>query len=312
MSKIYDVIILGGGPAGLAAGLYAGRARLSTLILEKGAGGGQIAATAEIENYPGQQEKESGASLVARMAAQAREFGAEHVYDTIRRAELEGGIKTLVGNKGEYQARTVILAAGAIPKPIGCKNEAKFIGQGISFCATCDGALFEGLEVYVVGGGDSAVEEAMYLTRFARRVTVIHRRDSLRAAKSIQDRAFANPKLTFLWDTVVDEVGGDEMLESMVLRNVKTGKLTTVEADPEDGVFGLFGFVGYDPNTELFKGVVQMENGYIVTDDSMRTSVPGVFAAGDIRVKPLRQVVTAVSDGAVAADQAGKYIEELR
>lgn len=311
MSKVYDVIILGAGPAGLAAGLYAGRARLSTLILEKGNGGGQIATTAEIENYPGQQlEGESGSSLVARMAAQAKEFGAERICDTVKSVELDGAVKKLVGSKGEYLAKTVILATGAFPKPIGCKNEADFIGQGISFCATCDGALFEDLEVYVVGGGDSAVEEAMYLTRFARKVTIIHRRDQLRAAKSIQEKAFANPKLAFLWNTVVDEVNGEEMLERMVLRNIQTGELSTVTASPEDGIFGLFGFVGYNPNSSLFDGIVNMENGYILTDADMRTNIPGVFAAGDIRVKSLRQVVTAVADGAIAATQAGKYIEE--
>lgn len=309
MNKIYDVIILGAGPAGLAAGLYAGRSRLSTLILEKGRDGGQIITTSEIENYPGLlPEGESGASLISRMTAQVQKFGAERACDVIRSVELEGDVKTLVGNNGTYQARTVILATGAFPKPLGCKNEAKFVGQGISFCATCDGALFEGLEVYVVGGGDSAVEEAIYLTKFARKVTIIHRRDTLRAARSIQEKAFANPKISFIWNHVVDEVYGEELMEGMILKNVNTGALTKIEADPEDGVFGLFGFIGFNPNSKLFENAVKLDRGYVVTDADMHTNIPGVFAAGDIRAKSLRQVVTAVADGAIAATQAEKYL----
>ena len=309
MSKIYDVIILGAGPAGLAAGLYAGRARLSTLILEKGQDGGQIAITDEIENYPGQNvEGESGPSLIARMTEQAKKFGAERVSDVIKSVELNGDVKKLVGNKGEYEAKCVIIATGAFPKPIGCENEGKFTGKGISFCATCDASFFEDFEVYVVGGGDSAVEEAMYLTKFARKVTIIHRRDELRAAKSIQEKAFANPKISFLWDTVVTKVDGDELLSSMTVKNVKTGEETVIEADEDDGLFGLFGFIGYNPNSQLFDGMIEMQNGYIVTDADMHTNIPGVFAAGDIRVKSLRQVVTAAADGAIAAMQAEHYI----
>ena len=309
MSKIYDVIILGGGPAGLTAGLYAGRSRLSTLIIEKGQDGGQIAITDEIENYPGQMgEGESGPSLIARMTEQAKKFGAERCTDTIKSVELEGEVKKLVGLKGEYLAKSVIIATGAFPKPIGCENEGKFTGKGISFCATCDASFFEDFEVYVVGGGDSAVEEAMYLTKFARKVTIIHRRNELRAAKSIQEKAFANPKIAFMWDSVVVRVDGDELLNSMTVKNVKTGELTTVAADEEDGLFGLFGFIGYNPNSQLFEGVLEMENGYIKTDENMHTNIPGVFAAGDIRVKSLRQVVTAAADGAIAAMQAEHFI----
>ena len=309
MSKIYDVIILGTGPAGLTAGLYAGRSRLSTLIIEKGQDGGQIAITDEIENYPGQMvEGESGPSLIARMTEQAKKFGAERCSDTIKSVELTGEVKKLVGVKGEYLAKSVIIATGAFPKPIGCENEGKFTGKGISFCATCDAAFFEDFEVYVVGGGDSAVEEAMYLTKFARKVTIIHRRDQLRAAKSIQEKAFANPKIHFLWDSVVVKVDGDELLSSMTVKNVKTGELTTITADEDDGLFGLFGFIGYNPNSQLFDGMLDMENGYIKTDDNMHTSIPGVFAAGDIRVKSLRQVVTAAADGAIAAMQAEHFI----
>ena len=309
MSKIYDVIILGAGPAGLAAGLYAGRSRLSTLIIEKGQDGGQIAITDEIENYPGQNvEGESGPSLIARMTEQAKKFGAERVSDVIKSVELNGDVKKLVGNKGEYEAKCVIIATGAFPKPIGCENEGKFTGKGISFCATCDASFFEDFEVYVVGGGDSAVEEAMYLTKFARKVTIIHRRDELRAAKSIQEKAFANPKIDFMWNSVVTRVDGDELLSSMVVKNTKTGELTTVEADEDDGLFGLFGFIGYNPNSALFEGKLEMDRGYIVTDADMHTSVPGVYAAGDIRVKSLRQVVTAAADGAIAAMQAEHYV----
>ena len=309
MSKIYDVIVLGAGPAGLAAGLYAGRSRLSTLIIEKGQDGGQIAITDEIENYPGQiVEGESGRSLIARMTEQAKKFGAERCSDVIKSVELNGDVKKLVGAKGEYEAKCVIIATGAFPKPIGCENEGKFTGKGISFCATCDASFFEDFEVYVVGGGDSAVEEAMYLTKFARKVTIIHRRNELRAAKSIQEKAFKNPKLHFMWDTVVTRVDGDELLSSMTVKNVKTGELTTINADEEDGLFGLFGFIGYNPNSQLFEGMLDMENGYIKTDENMHTNIPGVFAAGDIRVKSLRQVVTAAADGAIAAMQAEHYI----
>ena len=312
MDKIYDVIILGAGPAGLAAGLYSGRYRLSTLVIEKGKDGGQIAITDEIENYPGQTvEGESGPSLIARMTQQVEKFGAERVTDVIKSVELEGDVKKLVGNKGEYLCKCLIIATGAFPRPIGCKREGEFVGKGVSFCATCDANFFEDFEVYVVGGGDSAVEEAMYLTKFARKVTIIHRRDELRAAKSIQEKAFKNPKLHFMWDTVVDELDGEDILSAMVVKNVKTGELTRIEADPEDGMFGLFGFIGYNPRSELFTGMLDMENGYIKTDDNMHTNIPGVYAAGDIRVKSLRQVITAAADGAIAAQQAEKYIADL-
>ena len=306
------MIVLVAGPAGLTAGLYAGRSRLKTLIIEKGQDGGQIAITNEIENYPGQElEGESGPSLIARMTAQAAKFGAERVSDQIKSVDLSGDVKKLVGTKGVYEAKTVILATGAFPRPIGCKNEGKFVGKGISFCATCDAAFFEDFEVYVVGGGDAAVEEAMYLTKFARKVTIIHRRNELRAAKSIQEKAFKNPKLHFMWDTVVDEVDGDELMNKMIVKNTKTGELTTIEADPDDGIFGLFGFIGLLPNTGLFEGQIDMENGYVLTDDNMHTNLPGVFAAGDLRKKSLRQVVTAAADGAIAAMQAEKYLADL-
>ena len=310
MSKLYDVIIIGGGPAGLSAGLYAGRARLATLLVEKDKEGGQIVQTAEIENYPGGLTEESGPTLIDRMSIQANKFGVEKVKDTIEDMDLTGKEKLLVGKLGTYRAKTIIIAAGASPVKIGCPGEKEFSGKGVSYCATCDAAFFEDFEVYVVGGGDSAVEEALYLTKFARKVTIIHRRDQLRAAKSIQEKAFANEKIEFLWNSVVKELKGEGLLESMVVENVKTKELTEIQADKEDGTFGVFVFIGFKPASSIFEGKVGMENGYIVTDPDMRTNVEGVFAAGDIRVKSLRQVVTAAADGAIAAVQAGKYIEE--
>ena len=313
MDKIYDVIILGAGPGGLAAGIYAGRARLDTLLIEKGKDGGQIAITDEIENYPGQMvDGESGPSLIERMTKQVEKFGAERVSDTIVSVDIEGPVKTLVGSNGTYKARTLIIATGAFPRPIGCKGEGEFMGKGVSYCATCDASFFEDLEVFVVGGGDSAVEEAMYLTKFARKVTVIHRRDELRAAKSIQERAFKNPKLFFMWDTVVEELLGDGILSGMTVKNVKTGELTRIDADEDDGLFGVFGFIGYNPRSELFEGKLEMDRGYIKTDEDMHTNVEGVYAVGDIRVKSLRQVVTAAADGAIASMQVERWLAEQK
>ena len=312
MSKVYDVIILGAGPGGLAAGLYAGRSRLSTLVIEKGQDGGQIAITDDIENYPGQiVEGESGPSLIARMTQQVEKFGAERVSDTINSVDFSGEIKILRSAKNEYQAKNVIIATGAYARPIGCKGEAEFRGKGVSYCATCDANFFEDMEVFVVGGGDSAVEEAMYLTKFARKVTIIHRRDELRAAKSIQEKAFKNPKIEFFWDSVVEELGGDDILQWMKVKNVKTGEIKTVEADEEDGMFGVFGFIGTVPNSKLFEGIIDMdERGYIRTDENMHTNVPNVYAVGDVRIKSLRQVVTAAADGAIAAVQVERSLSD--
>ena len=310
MDKVYDVIIIGAGPAGLSAGLYAGRGRLDTLIIEKSREGGQIMQTAEIDNYPGSVEQESGPSLINRMVEQVKRFGVKTVYDTIENVDLEGDIKKIKGITGTYIGKTVIISSGVTPTHIGCPGETEFTGRGVSYCATCDGAFFEGLEVFVVGGGDAAVEEAMHLTKYARKVTIIHRRNELRAAKSIQEKAFANPKIEFMWDSVVKELKGEDILSSMVVENVKSGERREIFADPEDGIFGAFVFIGFRPQTEIFGGKVAMEKGYIITDEDMKTNVPGVFAAGDLRVKSLRQVVTAAADGAIAAVQAGKYLEE--
>lgn len=309
MDNLYDVIIIGSGPAGLGAGLYAARAKLKTLILEKAKAGGQIVITDEVANYPGSIKDATGRSLIERMLEQAKEFGAEWKKENIVEVDFSGKIKKVKGQE-EYFAKTVIIATGATPSKIGCPGEGKLIGKGVSYCATCDADFFTDLEVFVIGGGDAAVEEAIYLTKFARKVTIVHRRDALRAAKSIQDKAFNNPKIDYLWDSVVSEIKGDGILESIVFKNCKTGQITEYRAAEEDGTMGIFVFIGNHPLSEVFKGKVEMdESGYILTDANMNTNIAGVFAAGDVRVKLLRQVVTATSDGAIAAVQAEKYIE---
>ena len=309
VDKLYDVIIIGGGPAGLSAAMYAGRARLNTLLIEKDAYGGQIAITSEIENYPGGMESESGSDLIDRMVTQVNRFGADKVSDTIDDVDLDSDIKVVKGQKGEYRGKTVIIATGAQPRPIDCTGERELIGRGVSYCATCDANFFKDLEVFVVGGGDSAVEEAIYLTKFARKVTIIHRRDELRAAKSIQERAFANSKIDYMWDSVVVELKGEGILTSMVVQNVKTGENHEIFADEEDGVFGVFVFIGFMPNSKLFEGKVVMEENYIKADENMHTNVRGVFVAGDVRIKKLRQVVTAAADGAIAAIEAERFLQ---
>ncbi len=311
MSEVYDVIILGGGPAGLAAGLYAGRARLNTLMIEKEKEGGLIIQTEEVENYPGSSEGETGPSLIQKMIDQVDRFKTKRVLDTIHEVDLTSTIKVLKGNKDEYRAKSVIVSTGARPRLIGCPGEKAFIGKGVSYCATCDAAFFEGLEVFVVGGGDTAVEEAIFVSKFARKVHIIHRRDELRAAKSIQEKAFANEKIDFIWDSEVVEIKGQGLVNEIVIRNRKTEKLTEYKAEEADGIMGVFVFIGYDPITELFEGILDMENHYLVTDEDMHTNIPGVFAAGDVRRKSLRQVVTATADGAIAAVQAEKYVDSL-
>lgn len=307
---MYDIVIVGGGPAGLAAGLYASRARLNAVIIEKEKAGGQIAITDEVANYPGSIEHATGPSLVQRMKEQAEGFGAKFVIDTVTEIKTEGKTKVVVGRNETYETKTVIFATGATPKYIGCPGEKEFTGRGVSYCATCDGAFFEDFEVYVVGGGDSAIEEAMFLTKFARKVTVIHRREELRAAKSIQEKAFKNEKIDFMWNSQIVELKGDGLLNAMVVEDTKTGERRTISADENDGTFGVFVFIGFAPQNSLLEGKVEMVDGYIKTDDTMRTNIEGIFAAGDNRVKSLRQVVTATADGAIAATQAEKYIEE--
>ncbi|MCL2212639.1 MAG: thioredoxin-disulfide reductase [Oscillospiraceae bacterium] len=308
MNKTYDVIIIGAGPAGLSAALYAGRARLSTLLIEKEREGGQIVTTSEVENYPGNIEHESGQTLIARMSDQATKFGAEKVFDTITELTLEGDVKVIKGAKGEYHGKTVIVATGAFPRKLGCPGEAEFTGKGVSYCATCDAAFFEDFEVYVVGGGNSAVEEAMFCAKYARKVTILNRTEALTAEKAIQEKVFAHPKVEIAWNTEVVELKGDGILTSMTLRDTVSGETREVEADEEDGTFGVFIFIGFVPNTALVEGKLTTERGYIVTDEDMRTNIPGVFAAGDLRKKTLRQVVTAAADGAIAATMCEHYL----
>jgi thioredoxin reductase (NADPH) len=312
-SKLYDVMILGAGPAGLAAGLYAGRAKLSVLIIEKGIDGGQIALTHGIENYPGQANVEgmSGPDLIAPLTEQCRKFGCERVSDTIHACELEGPVKKLIGSRGEYRGKTVILCTGAMTRSIGCKNEAQFVGRGISYCAVCDANFFEGLEIFVVGGNNLACEEALYLANYGRSVTVLHKGAALAVSPELKKQIEENPKLRVLCDTQVEEVGGQMLLEEITVRNLKTGETSVFKADPADGVFGLFGFTG-KKTTAMFDGLLDMENGYIKTNERMETNIPGVYAAGDVRVTPLRQVVTACADGAIAAMQCGKYIQSMK
>ncbi|MBB6445578.1 thioredoxin-disulfide reductase [Bacillus benzoevorans] len=304
MSKIYDIVIVGGGPAGLSAGLYGSRAKLEVLVIEKSKFGGQTATTSELENYPGSIPDCTGPSLTERMHEQASEFGTEFVKDDIVSVDFSGDIKVLNGKNAQYQGRTIIIATGAEPRLAGFENEMELRAKGVSYCATCDADFFEELDVAVIGGGDSAIDEAIYLTKFADSVTIVHRRDSLRAAKSLQEKAFNNPKIKFVWDSVPVKANGDEMLEGLEIKNVKTGETSTLDVN------GVFVFVGLDPITEAFKGQVELEGGYIPTDEDMRTNVPGVFAAGDVRVKSLRQVITAAADGAMASIAAEKYIAE--
>lgn len=303
---MYDLIILGAGPAGLTAGIYASRASLNVLIIEKGIEGGQIANTVDVENYPGIKNV-SGMELGMTMREQAEEFGCEFAMDEVVSVELEGETKKIVGKFGEYESKTVIIAAGASPRPMGAKGEEKFSGRGVSYCATCDAAFYQDLEVYVVGGGNSAVEEALFITRFAKKVHIIHRRDKLRATEAVQQKAFANEKIDFIWDSTIEEVKGEKMVNEIVLKNLKTGEVTNIKPSEP---FGLFVFIGYEPQTEIFKDQIELENGYIKADDDMKTNIEGVFVAGDIRVKNVRQVVTAAADGAIAALSADRYIDE--
>jgi thioredoxin reductase (NADPH) len=304
MSHIYDAIIIGGGPAGLSAGLYGARSKMDTLLIERSKFGGQTATTDELENYPGSIEDATGPSLIERMRKQAEEFGTKFVKDQIVEVDFSGKIKKVIGEKETYETKTIIIATGAYPRLAGFKNELELRGKGVSYCATCDADFFTELDVAVVGGGDSALTESIYLTKFAENVTIIHRRDQFRGAKSIQDKVFNNPKIKIIYDSVVEEAKGDEIMEGLVIKNVKTGEVSDLRVD------GCFVFVGYLPITNLFKENITLdEAGYIITDEEMRTNIPGVFAAGDVRRKSLRQVITAAADGAIAATNAEHYIE---
>lgn len=302
---MYDIVIIGGGPAGLAAGLYAGRAKLKTLIIEQLVAGGQAATTDLIENYPGAPEGSTGPDITERMEEQAKKFGCEFVMAGVTAVDLSGKEKVVTTNAGEFKGKAVIITSGATHRKLGCPGEEEFTGRGVSFCATCDAAFFEELPVAVVGGGDSAISAAIYLTKFASRVYVIHRRDALRATKVVQEKAFENPKIEIVWDSIVDEIKGSETVEALRLKNVKTGQFSDLPVD------GVFMYVGLVPNTEFLTGQVKLSpQNYIPVTANMETDVPGVFAAGDVTAKLLRQVVTAVGDGATAAVAAEKYIED--
>lgn len=304
---MYDVIIIGGGPAGLTAGLYTSRGRLKSLLIEKAFTGGQVMTTEWIENYPGFEDGISGAELSQKMEKQATKFGLEIIQGSVVSITLNDKIKkiTLEDNK-QYEAKSIILATGSNPKPLKIEGEDAYRGRGVSYCATCDGAFFRNEKLAVIGGGDSAVEEGIFLTKFADTVYIVHRRDQLRAAKVVQERAFANPKMKFIWDSVPDKIEGDDRgVKSIRIKNLKTGEQSTLD------VGGIFIYVGYNPNTAFLKGLVDLnENNYIVTDENMSCSTPGIFAAGDVRAKPLKQIATAVGDGAIAGVSAEKYIEE--
>jgi len=308
-SELYDLLIIGGGPAGLAAGIYAGRSGLKAAIIERGAVGGNIFQTAEIANYPGGVYGESGAEFSARMEAHATQFAVELIHGEASLINLLGAEKDVTVGDRALRGRTILLATGSVPVKLGVPGEAEHCGLGVSYCAVCDGPFFSGRDVFVVGGGDSAVEEAMFLAKFARHVTVIHRRDAFRAAKSIVERARATENISFLLDTVVKEIGGSGLLTRLTLENVKTGETQVIDANAGEN-FGVFIFAGMRPSTELFGSELATEDGYILTDERMRTNIPGVFAAGDVRSKTLRQVVTATADGAIAAIEAEKYIIE--
>lgn len=304
--RMYDVIIIGAGPAGMTAAVYASRANLDTLMLERGVPGGQMADTEEIENYPG-FESILGQELSMKMLDHAKKFGAEYGYGNVQEIIDHGNYKEVKAGDKTFKAKAIIIATGAEYKKLGIPGEEEFTGRGVSYCAVCDGAFYRERKIVVIGGGDSAVEEGMYLTRFAKKVTIIHRRDKLRAQKILQERAFKNEKIEFIWDTVVEEIHGkDGKVSHLTIKNVKTGETGEFQTD------GVFVYIGTVPLSEPFKslGIVN-EEGYIPTNENMETKIPGIFAAGDIREKDLRQVVTATGDGSIAAEMAAKYIEQL-
>lgn len=301
------VIVIGSGPAGLTAAIYSARATLEPLVIVGNQLGGQISITAEVENYPGFPEADlTGPELVDRMVRQAERFGARLEYDEVVEVDFSKGSPFYVKTYGkEYEAESVIVTAGASPRRLGVPGEEEYIGRGVSFCATCDGFFFRGKDVVVVGGGDSALEEGLFLTKFANRVQVIHRRDELRAGPALTKRAFANEKIEFVWDTVVDEVIGNGMVSAVQATNVKTNEKSLIDTN------GVFIYVGHYPNSKFLEGHLAMdEHGYVITDEKMRTSVPGVFAAGEIQDSMYRQIATSVGQGCAAAMQCEKWLSE--
>ena len=305
--KIYDVIVIGGGAAGMSAGIYSGRAKMKTLVLEQGSVGGQAKTTNEIVNYPGIRHT-TGPELMEQMHLQAEDFGVAFAQAEVLEAQLEGEIKVLKTTNGDYETRSVIIATGATPRTLGFPGEAEYRGRGVAYCATCDGEFYTGLEVFVIGAGFAAAEEAIFLTRFARKVTVIAREPEFTCAKTIADKVLAHPKIEVKFNTEVVEATGDELLRRVKFINNQTNE-TFEHVAQDDETFGIFIFAGYVPQTKVFNGLVDMDKfGYIITDENMHTSVEGVYAAGDLRPKVLRQVVTAVADGAIASLEAEKYV----
>lgn len=304
---MYDIIIIGGGPAGLTAGLYAGRSKLKTLIIEKAVAGGQISGTAFVENYPGSIPEATGMGLSERMLEQAEEF-CDIKYEDVKEVELEGKVKKVVTDGVEYESKVIIISSGATHRKLDIPGEDEFANRGVSYCATCDGPFYTGLDIYVVGGGDSALEEASYLTRFGRSVTIIHRRDEFRASGVVVDNIKKNDKIKLELDSVVKEIKGSKESEVLVVENVKTGEIKELKSD-DNSPIGVFIFIGYIPQTEIFEGKIEMNNGYILTDEDMKTNVEGVFAIGDTREKKVRQMVTAAGDGCIAAVLANRYLE---
>jgi thioredoxin reductase (NADPH) len=301
---IYEVIIIGGGPAGLTAGLYTSRARLSTLLIESALIGGQMTTTELIENYPGFPQGVTGDELSRLMEDQAKRFGMEAVTQEVVKVSLERDMKVVQTYESTYRCEALIISTGTEYRKLGVPGEKEFAGKGVSYCATCDGAFFRDSQIVVVGGGDSALTEALFLTKFAKGLTIIHRRDALRGTKIYQERALANPKIKFLWNSIVQEIKGDSMVRSIIVKNVKTGEIKEFETD------GAFLFVGLVPRTQFLEGIAQMdEAGYILTNEDCETSTRGIFAVGDCRRKLLRQIATAVGDGATAAFAAEKYLE---
>ncbi len=299
-----DVIIIGGGPAGLTAAIYCSRAMLNTLVIEEQSVGGQMVFTTDVENYPGFPEGVMGPELGGLMEKQAKRFGAELVYETIKNVSFDN--RTIVTDKNEYTCKALIIATGASPMKLNLEKETELTGRGISYCATCDGAFFRDQVVAVVGGGNTAIEEALFLTNFASLVYIIHRRDKWRAEKYLQQKALKNEKIRALWNKVVVKLIGDEALSEIVIKDVVNGK------EEKLPLSGLFIFVGYKPRTDLFKGVIKLDdNGYILTDEHRRTNLPWVFAAGDCVKKPYKQIATAVGDGCTAAMSAIAYVENV-